>query len=70
VFFHLANLLPGDEILVTRLDGMVAVFTVEAVNQYPKDDFPTDLFCGDIDHRDLARLHSRWRSLTERLGGR
>ena len=56
VFFHLANLLPGDEILVTRRDGMMAVFTVEAVNQYPKDDFPTELVYGDVDHSALRLI--------------
>jgi len=46
VFYDLGNLRPGDEVLVTRRDGTVAIFAVEAVGQYPKDDFPTELVYG------------------------
>ena len=56
VFFDLANLRPGDEVLVTRRDGMVAVFAVEAVGQYPKDDFPTELVYGATDHAALRLI--------------
>jgi len=56
VFFDLANLRPGDEVLVTRRDGMVAVFAVEAVGQYPKDHFPTQLVYGATDHAALRLI--------------
>ncbi|HUP17008.1 MAG TPA: class F sortase [Acidimicrobiia bacterium] len=56
VFFDLGSLRPGDEVLVTRRDGTVAVFTVEAVRQYSKDDFPTDLVYGDTDHAALRLI--------------
>jgi hypothetical protein len=41
VFFRLAELEEGDEVLVERADGTAARFTVTAVDRYPKDDFPT-----------------------------
>lgn len=56
VFFDLGNLRPGDEVLVTRRDGMVAIFEVEAVRQYPKDDFPTELVYGATDHAALRLI--------------
>lgn len=55
VFFELANLRPGDEVMVTRADGVVAVFRVDEVARYPKDDFPTELVYGASD-RALLRL--------------
>lgn len=55
VFFDLSDLRHGDEILVTRADGLVAVFRVDEVGQYPKDGFPTALVYGDTD-RAVLRL--------------
>lgn len=56
VFFRLGEVEPGDEVSVTRADGSVAVFIVDAVHSYPKDDFPTELVYGDIDHAGLRIL--------------
>jgi sortase (surface protein transpeptidase) len=56
VFFDLGSLRPGDEILVTRRDGTVAVFAVETVRQYSKDDFPTDLVYGETSHAALRLI--------------
>ncbi|MGN9810127.1 class F sortase [Micromonospora sp. BQ11] len=42
VFFDLGRLRPGDTVRVTRVDGRVARFAVDAVGSYPKDRFPTD----------------------------
>ncbi|MEX2621915.1 MAG: class F sortase [Egibacteraceae bacterium] len=55
VFFDLGNLRPGDAVMVTRADGVVAVFRVDEVARYPKEDFPTELVYGDTD-RALLRL--------------
>lgn len=55
VFFNLRNLQAGDEVLVTRADGQVAVFRVDATGRYPKDDFPTALVYGDTE-RPALRL--------------
>jgi hypothetical protein len=42
VFYRLRRLRPGDEILVGRADGSVAVFTVDRLEQHRKTRFPTD----------------------------
>lgn len=41
VFFELAELEAGAEIVIDRADGTTAVFHVERVVHYPKDDLPT-----------------------------
>ena len=56
VFFRLGELKRGDRISVKRADGSVAVFAVDEVKRYPKDDFPTKLVYGDIDHAGLRIL--------------
>lgn len=53
VFFRLGELSRGDRVAVTRADGSVAIFVVDEVQSYPKDDFPTDRVYGDIDHAGL-----------------
>ena len=53
VFFNLGDLQPGDKVLVTRGDGLVAVFRVDGVRLYPKDHFPTQLVYGANDHAVL-----------------
>jgi sortase (surface protein transpeptidase) len=42
VFYDLRRLLPGDEIHVLSDDGDTRTFTVEAVEQTPKDELPVD----------------------------
>lgn len=56
VFHDLHLLRPDDEVTVARADGSVAVFRVTAVEQYPKDAFPTDVVYGDIDHAGLRLI--------------
>lgn len=46
VFFRLADLGVGDEVLVDRADGSRLRFTVTARAQYPKDEFPVDMVYG------------------------
>lgn len=53
VFFRLGDLAVGDRVAVTRADTSVAVFRVEVVRRYAKDDFPTDQVYGDLDHAAL-----------------
>ncbi|MGZ8642101.1 MAG: class F sortase [Actinomycetota bacterium] len=53
VFFDLGDLRPEDKVLVTRADGLVAVFTVDGVRSFPKDDFPTELVYGKNQHAVL-----------------
>ncbi len=42
IFYRLAELTVGDEVLVTRADNTVAVFTVTESKQYPKNAFPAE----------------------------
>lgn len=56
VFFRLGALQPGDEVMVTRSDGLVAVFRVDAVRVYPKDEFPTTLVYGPTSHAALRLI--------------
>ena len=53
VFFRLGELEPGDRVSITRADDSIAVFVVDEVHRYAKDDFPTQLVYGDIDHAGL-----------------
>ncbi len=56
VFYRVRDLDAGDEVSVTRADGSVAVFAVTRVEQFAKDDFPTDDVYGDIDHAGLRLI--------------
>lgn len=56
VFFELGSLEPGDEVLVTRADGTVAVFAVDRVERHPKDDFPTIAVYGNTDGPQLRLI--------------
>lgn len=53
VFFHLGELEPGDRVSITRADDSIAVFIVDEVHSYAKDDFPTKLVYSDINHAGL-----------------
>ena len=56
VFFKIGSLAPGQEVDVTRQDGTVAVFTIDGVRSYPKDQFPTKDVYGNIDHAGLRLI--------------
>ena len=53
VFFRLGELRPGDRLSVTRADDSIAVFIVDEVARYAKDNFPTKLVYGDINFAGL-----------------
>jgi len=53
VFFRLGALRPGDQIYVTRADGTVAIFRVDAVDEYSKDRFPTRQVYGPVGYAGL-----------------
>ncbi|QSB13814.1 class F sortase [Natronosporangium hydrolyticum] len=42
VFFELGALRPGDQVEVLRRDGHIATFTVDRVESFPKDAFPSE----------------------------
>jgi hypothetical protein len=46
VFARLAELAPGDEVIVERADGTSARFLVERLERHPKDSFPTEAVYG------------------------
>jgi sortase family protein len=56
VFYRLHDLQPGAEVTVTRQDSSAAVFRVTQVKEYPKDQFPTDVVYGDLDHPGLRLI--------------
>ncbi len=56
VFYELGNLKPGDEVDITRQDGSVAVFKIDGVRSYPKNNFPTAAVYGNIDHAGLRLI--------------
>lgn len=53
VFWALRELAPGDEVVLRRADGSTAVFRVSSVQQFAKDEFPTDAVYGDLSHAGL-----------------
>jgi sortase (surface protein transpeptidase) len=53
VFFHLADLKPGDRITVHRADGRSAVFATRSVERVPKTQFPTERVYGNVDRPEL-----------------
>ena len=56
VFYHLRDLQPEADVTVTRQDGSTAVFRVTQVKEYPKNEFPTDVVYGDLDHPGLRLI--------------
>jgi sortase (surface protein transpeptidase) len=55
-FYGLRELLPGDEVVVDREDGAVAVFRVDRVERHDKDEFPSDEVYGDIPFAGLRLI--------------
>ncbi|MGV8965550.1 MAG: class F sortase [Cellulomonas sp.] len=56
VFYRLGELTAGAEVMVTREDGSVAKFTIDAVESYPKAEFPTSRVYGNTTNRAELRL--------------
>lgn len=56
VFYRLSELAPGDTVTVDRADGRTATFTVDRVEQYPKDEFPTVDVYRNLDHAGLRLI--------------
>jgi hypothetical protein len=56
VFYELHELQPGDDVVVQRRDGSTALFQIDHVARYPKDQFPTEAVYGDIDHAGLRLI--------------
>lgn len=56
VFYRLGQLRPGSRIDVTRTDGTVATFSVDRVQTYEKDDFPTRAVYGATTRAELRLI--------------
>lgn len=56
VFFKLGALRKGDTVDITRADHVVAVFRIDAVAQYPKNEFPSLTVYGNTDHAALRLI--------------
>ncbi|MCZ2822142.1 class F sortase [Modestobacter sp. VKM Ac-2977] len=56
VFARLAELGPGDQVVVTGGDGRPVTFTVTRVAAHPKDDFPTDEVYGPTTGAELRLI--------------
>ncbi len=56
VFFDLRTLRSGADVLVDRADGTEVRFEVTEVEQYSKDDFPTEKVYGDVSGAELRLI--------------
>jgi sortase (surface protein transpeptidase) len=56
VFYQLGALGKGAEVDVTRSDGSVAVFVVNSVESYPKDNFPTQTVYQNLPYAGLRLI--------------
>ena len=56
VFFRLPELKKGDDVFVRRADGTTAEFRVTEVQEYPKDDFPTERVYGPTPDAELRLI--------------
>jgi hypothetical protein len=56
VFYDLSRVRPGDTVRVTRQDHLVTVFAVDAIAEYPKNNFPTQLVYGATDTAQLRLI--------------
>lgn len=56
VFFRLGDIKPGDKVVVTRADGSIVTFRVNAVRDFLKAKFPTKLVYGSQLDEPTLRL--------------
>ncbi|WP_191304677.1 class F sortase [Lentzea cavernae] len=56
IFFRLKELVPGDDVVVSRKDGTTAKFRVHKKEQVAKDSFPTEAVSGDTDVPELRLI--------------
>ncbi|MFE0206876.1 class F sortase [Streptomyces sp. NPDC058985] len=56
IFYRLAELSAGDTVTVDREDGRTVTFTVDRVEQYPKNEFPTVDVYRNLDHAGLRLI--------------
>jgi hypothetical protein len=70
VFYELGRLALGSAIVVNRLDGSRAIFTVDAVREFSKEDFPTRTVYGDTSRAELRLITcGNWNASTKTYDG-
>ncbi|HEX6355912.1 sortase domain-bontaining protein [Actinophytocola sp.] len=65
--YRLHELVPGESVEISRVDGSVARFVVRKVDQVPKAQFPTEEVCGETPVPELRLItcggrFDRWES--------
>jgi|GEM_PF-878406 len=55
VFYRLGALAPGDLVRIARADGSTVTFTVIGLRQYPRRDFPPEVYA-DLDYPGLRLI--------------
>lgn len=56
VFYNLNKLKTGDEIYVTRDDGLIAVYSINTLEQYFQNNFPTQKVYGQVQGSELRLI--------------
>ncbi|WP_240436785.1 class F sortase [Streptomyces sporangiiformans] len=56
VFYGLGSLRPGAEVEIERKDRTTAVFSIDAVEEYPKDRYPSDQVYGETGRPELRLI--------------
>jgi len=56
VFYSLGRLRPGAEVEIERQDRTTAVFSIDAVEVYPKDRYPSDKVYGETSRSELRLI--------------
>ena len=56
VFFLLGSVVAGQSVFVDRADGVRAEFIIDSVQEYSKDNFPTELVYGLKSYAGLALI--------------
>jgi LPXTG-site transpeptidase (sortase) family protein len=56
VFYRLNELSEGDKVMVQGKDGEEVVFSVDSIEQYPKDDFPSERVYGYVNEPQLRLI--------------
>lgn len=56
IFYHLKNLKPGDDVVITRADGSKLTYDITKVWKADKDKFPTDEVYGNTEGSELRLI--------------
>ncbi|MEW1913858.1 class F sortase, partial [Kitasatospora sp. NPDC085895] len=68
VFYRLSTLAPGQTVALERRDGQTTVFTIDAIETYPKTDFPSNRVYQPATRPELRLITCAWPFDRERGG--